>query len=469
MLTKTGDTICAVSTAPGTGAVAIIRISGPAALEVIGDIFTKSGQAEKINANRLSALPSHTVHHGTIGEPGKILDDVLVTLFRAPHSYTGEEVIEISVHGSLYIQQQVIHLLMNKGIRLAQPGEFTLRAFMNGKFDLSQAEAVADLIAAGSSTSHDMAINQLRGGVSKIIAGLRKKLIDFTSLIELELDFSEEHVEFASRPDLVSLLNEMDEELSRLIHSFAIGNAIKQGIQVAITGKPNVGKSTLLNTILNEERAIVSEIPGTTRDAIEDTIVLGGYRFRFIDTAGLHDTDDVIETLGIERTRDKIRDASIILYIFDASREAWQDVAEAIEEFSDWVSVDNKKLILIGNKTDMLSELPHGFKDFVEHETIFVSAKRKENIDLIAESLLRTVKSENITDATLVSSTRHLQALQQAHTSVQTIRKGLADSLSPDLLTIDIRNALYYLGEITGEITTDEILGNIFSRFCIGK
>ena len=414
-------------------------------------------------------MPTHTVHYGTIGEGESILDDVLVTVFHGPHSYTGEDVVEISVHGSPFIQQQTLHLLMARGVRLAGPGEFTLRAFLNGRFDLSQAEAVADLVAAGSPASHDLAMQQLRGGFSATIRGLRQKLVDFTALIELELDFSEEHVEFASRPDLLALLNEMDSEITSLVGSFAVGNAIKTGIPVAIVGKPNVGKSTLLNAILNEERAIVSEIPGTTRDAIEDTIVIGGYSFRFIDTAGLRDTSDRIETMGIEKTREKIRDASVVLYVFDAATESWEDVAASTAEFADWLSLPGKQLILVGNKTDMVSELPHGFRDFVEHETVFVSAKRKENIHLLAESLLRAIGTGNIADASLVSNARHLEALEKALSSVVAVREGLLSSISPELLTSDIRNALHYLGEITGEVTTDEILGAIFSRFCIGK
>lgn len=468
MLPRTGDTICAVSTPPGTGGVAMIRVSGPAAIETVDALFTKAGGPQTA-VRGLQSVPSHTVHYGTIGSEDSILDDVLVTVFRAPHSYTGEDVIEISVHGSVYIQQQTIRLLTERGVRLAQPGEFTLRAFLNGRFDLSQAEAVADLVAASSATSHDLAVRQLRGGFSATIRALRRKLVDFTALIELELDFSEEQVEFASRSELLGLLNHLDSEISGLIASFALGNAIKRGIPVAIVGKPNVGKSTLLNAILNEERAIVSEIPGTTRDAIEDTIVIGGYSFRFIDTAGLRDSTDSIESMGIEKTREKIRDASVILYVFDASSDTWEDVAGASRELTGMSPELDARIILVGNKTDMISELPHGFREFVEHETVFVSAKRKENIHLLAESLVKAVVRDNVSDSSLVSNARHVEALEKSRASILAVKQGIESQISPDLLTTDIRNALHFLGEITGEVTTDEILGTIFSKFCIGK
>jgi tRNA modification GTPase len=457
------DTICAISTPPGLGAISVIRLSGPKAIEISKKIFHPKDKDLDI-----SLAASHTVHFGTIGDSTGLLDEVLLTIFRAPHSYTGEDVTEISCHGSPYIQQKLIELILEQGLRLANPGEFTLRAFMNGKFDLSQAEAVADLIASHSKSSHDLAIKQMRGGFSKKIKILRSKLVDFTSLIELELDFSEENVEFASRPDLIKLLVELEYEIELLIKSFTIGNVIKNGIPVTIIGKTNVGKSTLLNSILNEEKAIVSEIPGTTRDAIEDTIVIGEYQFRFIDTAGLRTSVDRIESMGIERTWEKIHQASIILYVFDATIDSFEDVMEAVSEFKE-ISDNSKKLILIGNKADKLKRLPSGFKDFVELETIFVSAKRKENIHLIAESLLKSVKAENLSGSPVVSNTRHLEALQNALKSIHAVHDGLIAGLSPDLLTVDIRKALHHLGEITGDITTEEILGNIFSRFCIGK
>ena len=473
----TNDTICAISTPPGLGAIAVIRLSGPAAIEVSKRIFHP---AEK--DLDLSSVASHTVHFGTIGDDSGLLDEVLLTVFRAPHSYTSEDVIEISCHGSPYIQQKLIGLLLKNGLRLAERGEFTLRAFMNGKFDLSQAEAVADLIASHSKSSHDLAISQMRGGFHKKIKMLREKLIDFTTLIELELDFSEENVEFASRPELLKLLLELEAEIALLIRSFTIGNVIKNGIPVTIIGKPNVGKSTLLNTILNEEKAIVSEIPGTTRDAIEDTIVIGGYRFRFIDTAGLRDSSDRIEKMGIERTWEKIHEASIILYVFDVCEESFEDVMDAVSEFNEIREDKSKKLVLIGNKADKLPHPPAplplpiaiGTREggvFPEGvlETIFISAKNKENIHLITDILVASVKTENLSGSPIVSNIRHLEALQQALTSIQAVHEGLDSVLSPDLLSVDIRKALHHIGEITGDITSDEILGNIFGRFCIGK
>ncbi len=461
---KTSDTICALSTAPGTAAIAVIRLSGTRTFQVAHRIFKPADKTKDIEK-----APSHTVHLGTIGEGNAILDEVLLTIFRAPHSYTGEDVIEISCHGSVYIQQKIIELLLGNGLRMAEPGEFTLRAFMNGKFDLSQAEAVADLIASHSGSAHELAIQQMRGGFSKKIKILRQQLIDFTSLIELELDFSEEHMEFADRKDLMELLVRIRTELGLLIESFRLGNVIKNGIPVAIIGKPNVGKSTLLNAILNEERAIVSEIPGTTRDAIEDTIVIGGYSFRFIDTAGLRAAEDAVETMGIEKTWEKIHDASIILYVFDVTEQSFEDVMAAVEEFKELTTDKSKHLVLVGNKTDKLQELPKGFPGFVEFETIFVSGKRKENIHLIASHLQKLTQNADMSDRTIISNTRHFEALQHALASIISVEDGLKTNISPDLLTIDIHQALYHLGNITGEITTDEILGNIFNKFCIGK
>ncbi|MFZ4522890.1 MAG: tRNA uridine-5-carboxymethylaminomethyl(34) synthesis GTPase MnmE [Bacteroidales bacterium] len=458
------DTICALSTAPGMGAIAVIRLSGPAAFETVEKIFRP---AEK--ALTLLTVKSHTIHLGVIGDSASIVDEVLISCFRNPHSYTGEDVIEISCHGSVYIQQKILELLLSHGMRLAKPGEFTFRAFMNRKFDLSQAEAVADLIASQSGTSHDLALQQMRGGFSKKIGLLRDSLIEFASLIELELDFSEEHMIFADRADLHTLLDHIEAELSLLISSFSLGNVIKNGIPVAIIGKPNVGKSTLLNAILNEEKAIVSEIPGTTRDAIEDTIVIGGYSFRFIDTAGLRASEDAIETIGIGRTWEKISEASIILYVFDATEQSFEDVKLAIAELRKPDDDSPLNLVLIGNKTDKLKKLPKGFKEFVEYETIFVSGKRKENIHLIAGHLVEIVGKAKTSDRTIVSNSRHYEALQQSYEAIVNIREGLTNSLSPDLMTVDIHKALYHLGEITGVITNDEILGAVFSRFCVGK
>jgi len=458
------DTICALSTPPGAGAIAVIRVSGDQAFPVCNRLFRPGSKK-----NELINAASHTIHYGLLGKGENLIDEVLISIFRGPRSYTGEDVIEISCHGSPFIQQKILELLIGEGIRLATPGEFTLRAFLNRKFDLSQAEAVADLIGSRSQSSHDLALNQMRGGYSEKIRKLRDQLVGFTSLIELELDFSEEQVEFASRHDLKQLLEEMKSELSSLIQSFSLGNVIKNGIPVAIIGKPNVGKSTLLNLILNEEKAIVSEIPGTTRDSIEDTIVMEGFNFRFIDTAGLRAAEDTIETMGIERTWQKVSEAAIILYVFDATSDSFKDVKHALSEFSELSENRHKKIILIGNKADKLKTLPVGFKEFVDYETLFVSAKRKENIHLIAESLLEAIKKADLGDRTIVSNTRHHEALLATDKALDGIMEGIDAGLSGDLLSSEIRSALYHLGEITGEITTDEILGSIFSRFCIGK
>ncbi|MCK5839048.1 MAG: tRNA uridine-5-carboxymethylaminomethyl(34) synthesis GTPase MnmE, partial [Bacteroidales bacterium] len=371
--------------------------------------------------------------------------------------------------GSLFIQQKIIELLLNHGCRLARPGEFTLRAYLNGKFDLSQAEAVADLIAANSQAAHDLALNQMRGGFSVKIKELRGKLIDFTSLLELELDFSEDDVEFADRKQLVELLSSLKEEIARLIDSFSAGNVLKTGIPVAIIGKPNVGKSTLLNAILNEERAIVSEIPGTTRDIIEDTIIIDGVSFRFIDTAGIRKPKDEIEAKGIEKTYEKINQAKIILYVCDVSDCLYDEIKGVVEDFKDHLKDTTKRWILIGNKVDKLISTPKDFRELVDLETIFVSAKRRENIHMLTSSLRQSVDQGQITDQTLVSNTRHYEALKKSLESLEDVEQGFHNNLPTDLVTIDLKQALHYLGEITGEITTDEILGNIFGRFCIGK
>ncbi len=352
---------------------------------------------------------------------------------------------------------------------MAQPGEFTLRAFLNGKMDLAQAEAVADLIASESKAAHRMAIRQMRGGFSEKIAELRKKLVDFASLLELELDFSEEDVEFADRKRFTQLLEEIKKELIRLKESFKMGNVLKKGIPVAIIGKPNVGKSTLLNAILNEEKAIVSEVPGTTRDAIEDTIALEGYTFRFIDTAGLRDSTDVVENMGIEKTYDKINQASLILYVCDISSMNKESMKEVLEEFKTYIHNKNKHFILVANKIDQLAEVPGHLKELLELETVFVSAKRKENIHLLAETLVNHVKNDSPGDDILVNNSRHFEALAHALESIIEIEKGFEGNIPTDLVAIDVRQALYHLGSITGEVTSDEILGNIFGKFCIGK
>jgi tRNA modification GTPase len=459
------DTICAIATPPGQGAIAIIRVSGPEALSICESVFSPKKKDLKI-----TRADTHTLHFGTIGKEDDILDEVLVSVFRQPHSYTGENAVEISCHGSTYIQQKILEMLISKGSRHARPGEFTLRAYQNGKFDLSQAEAVADLIAAASKASHDMALQQMRGGFSKKISELRGKLLDFVSLIELELDFSQEDVEFADRSALIKLLKELQTELSELAGSFSLGNVLRTGIPVAIIGKPNVGKSTLLNAILNEERAIVSPIPGTTRDTIEDTIVHENYAFRFIDTAGLRHSTDEIESLGIERTYEKISQAALVLYVFDVrdpDLTPWPPLLK--ERGNRGLGGEGGEAILIANKIDQLEESPHGLKELLEQDCIFVSAKRKENINLILDRLVESVKEMDIQDKALVSNIRHYEALTKSLQSVEAVMKGLESGLSGDLITVDLRTALYHLGEITGEISTEDILGNIFGRFCIGK
>lgn len=458
------DTICALSTSAGTAAIAVVRISGPETIKLILSIF----KARSAAFNK-GEIVSHKAYLGQITDEGEMLDEVLITIFKAPNSYTGEDVAEISCHGSVFIQQQLLNLVMKKGARPAAAGEFTMRAFAHQRFDLAQAEAVADLIASNSKTTHELAIKQMRGGFSKKIAALRQRLIDFASLIELELDFSEEDVEFADRSALAHLITEIQAEIKVLTDSFQTGNVIKTGIPVAIIGKPNVGKSTLLNAILNEERAIVSEIPGTTRDVIEDTIVIDGYNFRFIDTAGLRDSDDLIENLGIERTYEKIRQAAIILYVCDLSSCKGESAQEMLEEFRSLIQNHDKHFILIGNKIDRIDETPGHFSEIVDLETLFISAKRKENIQLIADSLVKAVKKLTVQADTIVSNARHYHALLQTSTALKAVAENLNTGLPTDLIAIDIRTALHHLGTITGQIYTDEILGNIFSKFCIGK
>ena len=461
------DTICAVATSPGQGAIAILRLSGKESRTILKNIFQRKGKT--IDDSKDSVFESHKLYFGNIVDKETLLDEVLVSWFKAPHSYTGEDVVEISCHGSEYIQQKLMELLLKNGARLAHPGEFTLRAFLNGKMDLSQAEAVADLIASQSKAAHRMAMNQMRGGFSEKIRFLREKLVKLASLMELELDFSEEDVEFADRNQLKHLIDQLKEELTTLKVSFRLGNVLKKGIPVAIVGKPNVGKSTLLNALLHEEKAIVSEIPGTTRDAIEDTLVIEGYAFRFIDTAGLRPSDDLIENMGIERTYDKIKQASIVLYVCDISDVSRDTMDEVLEEFKSYIRDENKRFILVANKMDKLKEIPSHLKEILELETVFVSAKRNENIHLLAETLVAGLKEKGLNNEILVSNSRHLEAITHALKALVQVEAGFANNVPTDLVAIDVRQALYYLGSITGEVTTDEILGNIFSKFCIGK
>lgn len=458
------DTICALSTSPGVGAIAVIRLSGPKAISITDGLFKS-----KRDSFTLTKVESHTLHFGDFYDQGNVLDEVVVSIFKAPHSYTGEDVIEISCHGSLYIQQRVLELLIEAGARLAAPGEFTFRAFMHGRFDLSQAEAVADLIASNSESSHQLAMQQMRGGFSQKIARLRARLIEFASLIELELDFSEEDVEFANRDELKHLLEAIKSEIEHLKQSFELGNVMKHGIPVAIAGNTNVGKSTLLNALLNEEKAIVSEIPGTTRDAIEDTISIQGVLFRFIDTAGIRHTDEPIETIGIGRTFEKMNQAAVVLYVFDITTASEDEIDEALDDIRSQLHDSEKVIIPIANKTDLLTEAPHTFKKLVEMETIFISAKRNENINLITDKLLHTTHNGSPHDQTIVYSLRHFDALSKAGQSIENIEKGFAEEIPSDLVATDIRQALHYLGTITGEVTNDELLANIFGKFCIGK
>ncbi len=459
------DTICALSTPPGIGAIAVIRISGPKAISIC-NLFFRSGRTNYF----LDQFESHTAHFGTFATDDEVIDEVVVTVFNKPNSYTGDTIVEISCHGSEYVQQRILEVLIDMGARLARPGEFTLRAFLNGRIDLSQAEAVADLISSRSKVAHDLAVMQMRGGFSQKIKNMRTQLLDLASLLELELDFSEEDVEFADRSRLKSLIAGIITELTELAASFSLGNVIKKGIPVTIVGKPNVGKSTLLNALLNEERAIVSEIPGTTRDTIEDTFTTNGITFRFIDTAGLRShTTDTIETIGISRTYEKIREASVILYLFDISTITVDEIEELRTEFRDHIDNPEKHFLLIGNKTDLMLEVPSHITALFDLETIFVSAKRKENVNLIIERLVTTAKTANIGDQAIVSNARHYDSISSTLAALTEAARGLDDNIPTDLIATDIRSALHHLGEITGEVTTEDILGNIFGKFCIGK
>lgn len=462
------DTIVALATPSGTGAVAIIRISGPEAIAIANGVF------RSVKNKDLTKQKTHTIHLGHILDGNKTLDQVLVSIFKNPNSYTGEDVVEISCHGSTFIQQQIIQLLLRKGCRMAQAGEFTLRSFLNGKMDLSQAEAVADLINSDNEASHQIAMQQMRGGFSNEIAKLREELLNFASLIELELDFAEEDVEFADRTQFKDLLNRIEFVLKRLIDSFAVGNVIKNGIPVAIVGEPNVGKSTLLNALLNEERAIVSDIAGTTRDTIEDELVINGIGFRFIDTAGIRDTKDVVESIGIQKTFEKIEQAQVILYLFESLKFKDQRSEHIIEIQKIRNKYPQKPLVVIINKVDLLSKQElNAIK--AELETInlkpeTISAKHKIGIEELKNTLLSFVNTGALrNNETIVTNTRHYDSLLKALEAIQKVRFGMESGLSSDLIAIDIKDALYYFGEITGQVTNDELLGNIFANFCIGK
>ncbi|OYX84343.1 MAG: tRNA uridine-5-carboxymethylaminomethyl(34) synthesis GTPase MnmE [Flavobacteriales bacterium 32-34-25] len=463
------DSIVALATPSGAGAIAIIRISGSEAISIANAVF------KSIKNKDLTLQKTHTLHLGHIVDGSKTLDQVLVSIFKGPNSYTGENTVEISCHGSTYIQQQIIQLLLRSGCRMADAGEFTLRAFLNGKLDLSQAEAVADLISSDNEASHQIAMQQMRGGFSNEIAKLREELLNFASLIELELDFAEEDVEFADRSQFNELINRIEFVLKRLIDSFAVGNVIKNGIPVAIVGEPNVGKSTLLNALLNEERAIVSDIAGTTRDTIEDELVIGGIGFRFIDTAGIRETQDYVESIGIKKTFEKIEQAQVVLYLvdsFELSIVSLEALKIEIEKVKNQFPL--KPLLIVINKMDLLSEekikLIETQLTTDNTQLQFISAKNKVGIDELKNQLLSFVNTGALrNNETIVTNTRHYDSLLKALEEIQKVKYGLETNLSSDLMALDIKEALYQFGMITGQVTNDELLGNIFANFCIGK
>jgi tRNA modification GTPase len=450
------DTIVALATPHGIGAIGVIRISGSMAIEIINKLFPSKD---------LSKQNSHTLHVGFLKENNKALDEVVVAIFKNPKSYTGEDVVEISCHGSPFIQEQVITAIIKEGARLARPGEFTQRAFLKGKMDLTQAEAVADLIASNTEASRNTALHNIRGGFSVVLKNLREQLIQFSALIELELDFSQEDVEFANRTRFYQLITDAQKVTDELLQSFRLGNVIKNGISIAIVGKPNAGKSTLLNTLLNENRAIVSEIAGTTRDTIEEVLNINGILFRLIDTAGLRESKDVIESIGVEKSMEKMKSADLVLYLFDVREESQAEIETALME----VLQQNKNYIAVGNKIDALEEEQYQQK-FSGDRILFISAKSHHNINILKERMVdKVVQGTLQTENTIVTNARHYTALQQVQQSLADIRMGLDNNTPADLLALDIRLCLYYLGEITGEVTNEDRLDYIFSKFCIGK
>ncbi|WP_324027950.1 tRNA uridine-5-carboxymethylaminomethyl(34) synthesis GTPase MnmE [Maribacter sp. BPC-D8] len=461
------DTIIALATPAGAGAIAIIRLSGTDAITIASKHF------ESVSGKILENQKSHTIHLGYIKDGKNVLDQALISIFKDPHSYTGENVIEISCHGSPYIQQQIIQLFLRNGCRTADAGEFTLRAFLNGKMDLSQAEAVADLISSDNAASHQIAVQQMRGGFSNEIKQLRTELLNFASLIELELDFSEEDVEFADRTQFKELLTRIQKVLQSLIDSFAVGNVIKNGIPVAIVGEPNVGKSTLLNAFLNEERALVSDIAGTTRDTIEDEISIGGIGFRFIDTAGIRETQDVVEGMGIKRTFEKIEQAQVVLLLVDGSKILADDkkLKNIVIDFEKIKNQNPQKpLVLLVNKADTLSEDDKKKIGTYLDDVKYLSAKTGEGVEELKNSLLEFVNTGALrNNETIVTNTRHYNSLLKSLEEIEKVQFGMKANLSSDLMAIDVKEALYHLGEITGQVTNDELLGNIFANFCIGK
>ncbi|MBL7876193.1 MAG: tRNA uridine-5-carboxymethylaminomethyl(34) synthesis GTPase MnmE [Cyclobacteriaceae bacterium] len=451
----TEDTIIALATPQGVSGLAVIRISGKEAISITQKIF---------HGKRLEDQASHTIHLGTLGEPDRAIDEVMISLFKEPNSFTKENSIEISCHGSPIIVREIIKLFLKHGVRLAEPGEFTKRAFLNGRFDLAQAEAVADLIHAETDNARQAALNQMRGGFSNEITHLREELIHFASLIELELDFGEEDVEFAKRDDLLQLVEKIQKYLTRLIASFEQGNVIKNGIPTVIAGKPNAGKSTLLNALLNEEKAIVSEIPGTTRDVIEDELTLGGVTFRFMDTAGLRETQDTIEALGVSRTHERMKIAALILYLFDLSNITREEIAEEETRLKEI----GRPYIKVGNKVDKApKQLLNSLND---QDFVLISASSKTNLDTLKEEILAKVNIQEVKQGdVLVTNLRHYQKLIETNEALERVAAGLNSGITGDFLAMDIRQALHFLGEITGQISSDDLLANIFANFCIGK
>jgi tRNA modification GTPase len=461
------STICAISTSPGTGAIAVIRLSGSEAISIADKIFRSPNKKKK-----LAEQPANTLHFGQIINNGEVIDEAVAALFRGPHSFTGEDIVEISCHGSLFIQQKILEVLVENGARLARAGEFTQRAFLNGKMDLSQAEAVADVIASSSAAAHKLALNQMRGGFSKEINELRDQLLHFTAMVELELDFAEEDVEFANRSELRKLAVKVEELLRKLKNSFQLGNAIKNGIPVAIVGETNVGKSTLLNALLNEDKAIVSDIHGTTRDVIEDVVNIHGTAFRFFDTAGLRETVDHIESLGIERTYHKLSEATIVLLVVD-TLNPYPVVKERIDKIRKRITT-GQHLIIVANKIDTgkpetIQQLDN--LELQENEKrVFLSAKEKRNFESLVDLMTHAVNTDALgQEDVIVSNARHYEILKNAHEAIERVLNGLDTGITGDFLSQDIRECLHYLGEITGEITTHEVLGHIFKNFCIGK
>jgi len=462
--TNLNDTIVALATPPGVGAIGVIRLSGKAAIALVDEVFP---------GKQLSEQASHTIHLGTIRDDHRVLDEVLVSLFQGPRSYTGENVVEVSCHGSNYIIQELIQLFVDRGARLAEPGEFTMRAFLNGKMDLSQAEAVADLIASASESAHRVALQQMRGGFSDEIQNLRQELLDFASLVELELDFGEEDVEFANRDDLRQLVQKIRQLLQGLIDSFRLGNAIKQGVSTVIAGRPNAGKSTLLNALLNEERAIVSAIAGTTRDTIEEVLNINGIQFRMVDTAGIREAEDTIEAIGVARTMEKIQQSALLLYVFDVI----ETPPEAVRADLAHLVQPGVHTLVLANKMDQnpYTQYTHYFGEsstvqITPEQWIPLSAKNKMNIPHLKDQLYQAVLREQVqVDGSIVTNARHYEALRRAESSLAAVLQGMDSQVTSDFIAMDIRQALHYLGEITGQISTEDLLGNIFGKFCIGK